>query len=396
MGFLFLTIILILWGYSFTNIKISPFSILFMSLGIFYSQFTSINIDLIIKVLFLITSIIYLIKDKSSKKHVFSLLLIAVLILIESTSPSKFNQYYGLIDALTSFATFSTGILLFSIKFSLHERRSILKSISYLPIFSVLIGIPLAFGGFISMTARSGIALSGAALETNLSFFSVLSLVSLDILYQDTRSNKYQILKIINFILLCCTLTRGGIISGIIIILPSLLFLLKKGFKGVRQFIFLIITIFGSIYPLILLWKSISERTFTADGINTSGRYTAWDYIMNLITNKSQGMGLGSLKTLTEDINLRAFTAAHNTYIQFYYETGYLGVTLLSILFILILIIILKLTNYRKKIIYLTFISFLVYSYTDNCIVNNRYWYLFMFIIGCFKYFDRKEENALL
>ena len=68
----------------------------------------------------------------------------------------------------------------------------------------------------------------------------------------------------------------------------------------------------------------------------------------------------------------------------------------LSILFILILIIILKLTNYRKKIIYLTFISFLVYSYTDNCIVNNRYWYLFMFIIGCFKYFDRKEENALL
>lgn len=117
--------------------------------------------------------------------------------------------------------------------------------------------------------------------------------------------------------------------------------------------------------------------------LNTSGRSIAWNYILSLNQQKYTGSGLGSLKTFTSDPKLAAFTAAHNEYVRTLFETGTIGLVILLILFLYIFFsAFYSKTKYLKIISFLIFSSFLLYSYTDNTMVNFRYWMPFSVLIG--------------
>lgn len=382
-GYLIAGVILIFWFASFISPKINTLSVLILSLSVYYNEFTTVNIDLLIKILFLITCVYYLI-TKPIKKNVSKWLIgAAFLIFISSIYRLPFLSDYGITDALTAFASFLTGILLFCLKFTISEERKVLKTIAYLPIFSLIIGIPLSFLGLVSYFWRGGTALSAASMSTNLSFFGVISLMALIVLYYETHNSIYNKMKIVNFIIICATLTRGGILAAIIILLPDIINILKIALLKGKYILGIIFSLLLGSYPLYILWNKISERTFTQTGLDTSGRFTAWNIIISLNTNELTGMGQGSLKTLTNNPALKAFTAAHNTYIQFYYETGWIGLILLCFIFTFIIIVLMRYGKIPKMNSLFIMISFFTYAYTDNCIVNNRYWYLFMLVIGC-------------
>ena len=89
------------------------------------------------------------------------------------------------------------------------------------------------------------------------------------------------------------------------------------------------------------------------------------------------------METLTDNINLRAFTAAHNEYIRIYFESGICGIIIMLIIITYIFYSILKNRN-TDNIDYLLMIliAFLIYAFTDNCITNFRFWIPFMTVIS--------------
>ncbi|MDN2649369.1 O-antigen ligase family protein [Leuconostoc lactis] len=382
-GYLFIVLILLGWFLGWIIKGWMPLGVLLIFSVIFFSSFTTLNIDLLLKFLFLLTGLLLIFKGMVNFRLLVILLCLSILIYICSIYGDKYNNYYHFIDSLTAFATFITGIIFYSLKLSGKDVVNLLKLISLLPIISLILGIPFSLFGLTDFFSRSGTAVGGVSVATNLSFFGTLATFSSVILEKKTHDSRYNILKIVNFIIVCTTLTRGGILATLLILFPDIFSLLTKVLKSVRN----IVLVFGGLtlgaVPVFILVREISKRSFENGELNTSGRLDAWKNILNLVNNSWTGNGYGSLKTLTDNPLLRAFTAAHNAYVQSYFETGVIGTILFIIILLIIFINTLKSNILSHKYIVVAIISFLTYSYTDNTIVNFRYWFVFMIILGC-------------
>lgn len=385
LGILIVIVISIAWIICLCKKNWSPYVPLFVSMTVYYDSFISnIDIDLIIKIMFLMTTLIYVIQGKVKKKLLMLLIGLTILIYSISLLNVNFDWSYSRIDSITAISSFSTGIMLACIDLDNQERISILKTIQKLPIISLILGIPLSAMGFLTYFARSGTAVAGASSETNLAFFSTLAILAAIILKQVTQKSRYDVAKVVNYIIVCSTLTRGGILASTIILLPDIIAILMKAFIKAK---YLIISFYGlaiSVVPVIFIWKKISERTFENGQINTSGRLDAWKYIISLVRNRLTGNGYGSLKTMDYDPRLAAFTAAHNEFVRAFFESGLIGTVGLISIFICMLIFFLKKQKNMTTYILFAFIAFFVYSFTDNCITNYRYWFVFTFIISSF------------
>lgn len=335
------------------------------------------QLDLMLKALFLGTVIVFSIKD-GIKKSALALFFIALIIYFESLIHAEWTSQYNLSDSLTAFATFMTGLGIFSIYLTADERASIAKTLVLMPLFSVLIGIPLSILGVVDFLGRSGTALAGSSLDTNLAFFSSIA-VMVCVTYFENNP-RYHILAIINFLVACLTLTRMAILVSALVLLPEIFSFLKWILRDGRRTLLLLFASLLSVWPIQLVVTKLAERSFVNGELNTSGRSDAWSYILELTGSKWTGNGYGKLKTLTDNVNLRAFTAAHNEYIRAYFETGWIGLILLVLILVFVLHDLMKYRGSLKRISVLAiFIGFLLYSYTDNTIVNFRYWFMIMF-----------------
>lgn len=362
-------------------------SILLVSSVIYYESFTLVNVDLFIKLLFLLSTI-FLLLIKGIKKGPFLVVTLFCIVQygIGQIAPTNYNDY-GFSDGVTSFLSILTGFWFMCINWNRDEVISIVKVISYLASISIFFGGILGVIGLVDFFGRHGISVAGASLSTNLSFFGTIGIMAATLAEYFTvneNAHKYRLLKYINLIIVCSTLTRGGILSAVIVFIPEFFLFIKL---IIRKPIYIL---WGSS-ALLVLYKPIkifisllSQRMYTASGeINTSGRSIAWNYILSLNQQKYTGSGLGSLKTFTSDPKLAAFTAAHNEYVRALFETGIFGLALLILLFAYILYKMLVHKNtYIKMICSLIFVSFLLYSYTDNTMVNFRYWLPFCILLG--------------
>lgn len=381
-GYVFLVLILCTWFLGWLIKGWTPVGVLLIFSVIYYASFTMTNIDLLLKVLFLFTGILFIFKGFIKDKLLIYLLLLSIIMYIVSIYGNKFNYYYNFVDSITAFATFITGLILYTMRLSSKYTIGLLKVITLLPIISIVMGILSFILGLTDFFSRSGTAVGGISLATNLSFFGTLGTLAAVILDKTTHRSRYNVLKIINFIIVCLTLTRGGILATIIILFPDILSILKRTFISIKSMLLVASGLILGLIPTMLIVKLIEQRSFENGELNTSGRFDAWKNILSLVNNNLTGNGYGSLKTLTDNPLLSAFTAAHNAYIQSYFETGIVGTALFIIILLIVFINTLKSTGIARKYIVFAILSFLTYSYTDNTVVNFRYWFILMIILG--------------
>lgn len=362
-------------------------SMLLVSSVIYYESFTLVNVDLFIKILFLLSTV-YLLLIKGIKKGPFLMVTLFCIIQygISQIAPTNYNEY-GFLDGITSFLSILTGFWFMCINWNKYEAFSIVKTISYLASISILFGGLLGGIGLLDFFGRHGMSVAGASLSTNLSFFGTVGIMAATLAENfalNENTSKYRLLKYINLIIVCSTLTRGGILSACIVFVPEFFLFLKLIVKKPIYILWGTSILLILYKPIQIFISLLSQRMYTASGeINTSGRLIAWKYILSLNQQKYTGSGLGSLKTFTSDPRLSAFTAAHNEYIRSLFETGIIGLFSLILLFMYIIYkTVTRKTRYMKIISFLIFISFLLYSYTDNTMTNFRYWIPFSILIG--------------
>lgn len=407
LGICFAVFIIISWALSFFIKGVSPFNVLLLSMVIYYPQFIfNLNIDLLIKGLIFFTTILYILMGKVRKKIFYFISLMGILIYGISLLNAHFSIDYDFLDSITAFGSFLMGLMIFCINFSAREKQKVLKEIMFLPVISLIIGIPLSLSGMISYLSRDGTAIAGASLETNLSFFGVIGIMAAIILKNKTKYIWYDYFKIINASIVCITMTRGGILASVVLLIPDIFSFLKVSLIKFKYFVLLIYGGILGIVPMVIVFEKINQRTFIDGQINTSGRLEAWNYIISLVKNKWSGNGYGYLKTLDTDPRLVAFTAAHNEFVRSYFETGILGTLLLLIILAGVFKYILMYPSIRVKYVITIIFSFLIYSFTDNCITNFRYWIPFMCICSCLvglkkienrgHHVAKKNDNLLL
>lgn len=374
--------ILIGWVIGLYKKKVVALNFLLIILTIYYPSLTSVvDIDFTIKLFLLITALYYT-RLYGLKKHSMKVFFLALLLYCISFVNAQWDINYSYFDSITAFFSLILGLILYSIAWPSDLRILLLKCICKLPLYSIIFGLILSSMNLLEFIGRNGTGLAGASMSTNLSFFGVTGMVAATILKKKFNSDFYRALIYVNFLIIGLTLTRGGILAGVILLLPELFSFIKNILHKKKYILILLASLLTVIYPLKYIYINILERTIVNGEINTSGRMDAWISIINLSTNKLFGNGYGFLKTVT-DSSLKAFTAAHNEYIRMYVETGYLGVIITLLIFGIIFKKIIKENKSNNIIMYFTvIISFLLYSYTDNTMTNFRFWIPFMVIIG--------------
>jgi teichuronic acid biosynthesis protein TuaE len=384
-GYIFAFIILVIWILLlFSRNSHRALCFLIASSTIFYGSFTTVSIDLIIKFLVIFSLFYYYCTKKINLNKIFIIFTFLLLFLVNLVI-ADFSSQYTISDNFTGFVTLFTGLLLSLCEFNKKEKKEILYTLSILPIISIACGLILSPIGLVNIIGRGGTALAGASLSTNLSFFCVISCGASLLLFSKYHYIKFRYLAYFNYFLTFLTLTRGGILAATIIILCDVFPVIKKLLRTPKGMFIFAITIALLILPMRYVYIEIAERTFSNGELNTSGRIEAWKYIINMSKNVFLGNGYGYLKTST-DTSIKAFTAPHNEYVHFYFEMGIIGsIVMLLILLNIFKISLLENTRQIKKYCIFIIFSFFIYSFFDNTILNFRYWFPFMLLIGTIK-----------
>ena len=290
-----LILILTMWIICIIRKGVQALILLLFSMIIYYKSFIfSSDIDLIIKILVLLTLIIYGFRFGLKSKGFKILIPFSIILYLFSFKNAQWNSNYNLIDSITAFISFITGILIFIINWNEKSKTSLLKTITFLPIISIIIGLPMDILGLVDFWGRQGNALAGASLSTNLSFFGTCGVMSATIMTNVNKNKKYRIMSYINLAIVCSTLTRGGIIASLIIIIPDIVKFLKEMIHDAKKVNILLFTLVISSYPCVILVDKLLKRTFVGGEVNTSGRTEAWLYMVSESNSKWFGNGYGN------------------------------------------------------------------------------------------------------
>ncbi|KZZ83902.1 O-antigen ligase family protein [Bacillus sp. SJS] len=289
----------------------------------------------------------------------------------------RFNPSYGFIEFSTSFATIAMGFFLIYTKWSDINRKFALKMITWSAIFAVLVGVLDKRSFFVDGRIVS------VGLFAHLPFWSSLGIYSAILLDKYYKQSKYRIFIYLNFFIVLLTQSRGGAIFAFVIILPFIVNGIKKlNMKFLFVITFISPLVLGFIYVAI---TKLIDRTLVNGSINTTNRFEAWSVIYELSSNNRVfGLGIGSLKTVTgEYIISQGFSAAHNEYLRFLYESGVIGLLIIVCAMIIVFKMLLK--NYiieEKKYAYFLITGFLIYSLTDNTVSAGEFWGPFMLCVS--------------
>lgn len=369
--------------------KVSEYSIyIFLTLlGLLVIYYDSINInlnlDLYLKILILLTSGLCLLVY-GWKKNTFVIFSLVILMYILSLISAQWTSEFTLFESISAIASFTIGIVISRIRWKDEHKSKILLLISFLPLFSVVIGLILWPFGVINFLGRNNTALAGAALSTNLSFFGVIGIMASLLFFYKYNKVLFRYIAYLNFIIVFLTLTRGGILAGFVVIVPDAVKFAKDLIKSLSRKQLVIYTSIALLALIPIGYASILliQRSFLDGEFISSGRFEAWPRILEHVTNMWSGRGYGYLKTVT-DPALKYFIAAHNEYLRLYLETGIIGLGLIIIMFVLIFYKPFKVKSNKFKVLYISvLISFLIYSLVDNTLTNFRYWVPFMSFVS--------------
>lgn len=337
-----------------------------------------INYNTISKMIVLLTILYVLFKytqwDRIDQRPI--ILLVVLLILNICLLSINRLSGYSFKDFITSFATISMGVLVYYVNWTEKQRLIGFKILAWLSVFCVLIGT-IEKGRLFDEAGRFS---SATSLWHTPAMVGTAALISSLILNKKYKISRYKYMIMINFVIIVMAQVRGALIFAVIILIPFIFDYLKNLKK--KQIIFLIIFIPILIYFLSIALQPIIERSFSSSNgeLNTSGRLEAWKYWWEKSSKyRALGMGIGSMKTSTDEAIVDNFTAAHNEYLRFIVESGIIGLIIMTTIIYLLWKHVLKynILNKNNKYILFYMLGFMCLAFTDNVISSHRVWFIF-------------------
>ena len=329
----------------------------------------------LIKVLFLLSSILCVFRYGLKKDYIKLFVVVCAFFVIAQIN-ATYTSNYNFMNAVQSMLSIVLGLTLVSIAFKNDDREFFLKTLSALPYMSIILGLY----GLHSLNFSGRYGAGNTA--TNLSFIAAISCISLLTLYNESKENKYMTLSFFSLALCFLTLTRGGILFCLVVLLPHFINIVRKLKR--RQIAILGVLLIVATAVIANVGPALLARMYGSSGeLNTSGRIEAWTYILGLNKQFWFGEGIGKLITLTlVGVYIDHFNAAHNEFVRFYYESGILGVILLVLFFKSIFKDFIK-NNRLSRFQNLTIVlAFMIYSFVDNTISNYVFFVPFMLYLN--------------
>jgi O-antigen ligase len=343
----------------------------------------------------------YTLKNGVKKKITYFPLAVILLCLLFSFTFSSRLTNYKTMDLITAFFGFFIGWFIFYIDWK--QKLKYIFYISLMPIISLINGCILYFFKLWNpIQYIDTYRLQGGNIPPHLAMLGLVGMTAALTLYYKGKKNLkklYLIIAFADFVIIMATVTRGAIIGAIIIISFFILDYIKESIKKHDYLTFetIIVLVIFTLIVLIFASQIILRSINGGGGLNTSGRFEAWNYYLNAgKANRVFGIGLGAIKTIEGvDVN-NSFTAAHNEYLRFFVETGAVGFVLIFSSFIAIFYKLMK-NNIlgNKKFLLMAFIAaFVVFSATDNTISAVQFWVPFCWYLGLV-YENNSEEMKL-
>lgn len=348
-------------------------------LAIDFNKVMNINDFFIyIKILFLASSLLCLVKY-GFKTKCSRILYLFLCFLFVSQLFATYTDKYSIFTAVQSTMSFILVFLLYSISFPDREKTILMRNIQYLPIFCSVFGLLLLRGKAFGSDGRFG----GLTTSTNLAFICSISVLCLVCNYYKKSSQKILYLLLADILICASTLTRGALLFCFVLLLPLVVQYLSR--LNRKQIIFLLIAVCFLAVLIFCFKDKLLSRMFTKDGsFNSSGRFEAWNYILGLNKDGLFGKGYGKLNTLSlTGIYIDHFNSAHNEFVRILYESGWLGLIIMILIFWNIFRLSFSLLSIPKKQKICIVIAFILYSFVDNTMSNTVFFAPFMLVLSC-------------
>lgn len=342
-------------------------------------EITAFNYEFVAKLFVLLCAVCSIIKNGIHKRAEWRPLILLMLLCVSSlyTLFAGCNSSYGFSDFVTSFFNILTGIILFNVNWDEYNRCKALKLMAWTPIMLIILGIiryrALFYEGRIVT----------AGLFSHVPFWCGMGYMAAITLSKVYGKNKYTTLALVDLAIILFTASRGGAIFAAILLFPYIVDASKNMTRRFFARVLLLLPI--ALYYASEAINNLLERTFSGGELNTTNRFEAWTTLLELSENhRIIGMGIGSLKTITGNyIISQGFTAAHNEYVRFIYETGVMGLCIfLAIMFIVFKAYFKNNIFMDRKYAIAPVIAFFIYSITDNTVSAAQFWMPFMLVIS--------------
>ena len=329
----------------------------------------------LIKVLLLLSSILCIFRY-GFKKDYIKLFVVGFAFFAIAQINATYTSNYNFMNAVQSAISIVLGLILTSIAFKNDDREFLLKTLSLLPYMSIILGLY----GFHSLTFTGRYGAGNTA--TNLAFITAISCISFLTLYNESKKNKYMTLSFFSLVLCFLTLTRGGILFCLVVLFPHFANIIRKLKR--RQIAIIGVLLIIAVAVIANVGPALIARMHGSSGtLNASGRIEAWTFILSQNRQFWFGEGIGKLNTLTlVGAYIDHFNAAHNEFVRFYYESGFLGLILLVVIFGNIFKEFIENNRLSKIQGFAIVFAFIVYSFVDNTISNHVFFILFMLYLN--------------
>jgi O-antigen ligase len=312
----------------------------------------------------------------------FAYLTLVVFTELGSTKAVGLTLYQTFLSLLTLTVCWVT----FAIRWRRSDVTVILKTIVWLPLACVALGVLLNVGHQWKLidTASSPPRLQGALIAPYLAAAAAAATVAAIML---TRVNGWRYgpsLTVINAVVLALTVTRGAMIAGGFALIPSVVRLARAWIRVRTPAELLRLLVVAAIAVAVIVF--VASQVATRDdqsifvpgqgeikGDASSGRTAAWAFAYAAAkANLVFGRGLGAAPVI--GAQYQHFLAQHNEYLRMLLEGGYVGgiVVLLSIAGVIALAIHRSPPCIRADLAFFA-IGVAFYSFTDNTLSNPQF-----------------------
>jgi hypothetical protein len=321
----------------------------------------------------------------------------AVVTILAETFGTRFP---GLTTSQTaaSLASLSLAWLVFAINWDWRRDHLLLKTLAWVPIISVLIGLALQAMGILSLFSHtSPPRLGGATTTAWLGTFGVCAVMACLALYRREQWKWARWIGLTDVVILGGTLTRGAVLALGIVALPSLARfsrhqLSAKGLAGIAK---LGTAAAVAILGAAILVPGLQERDEKAVAFDAarggakheiaSGRFQSWAFTYEQAkVNLAFGRGLGA-GPIVGNIpgSPPGFTAQHNEYIRMLLEVGIIGGVILLITMITTMVSSIRRSPPRVRAdLAAAGVAFALYSITENTLSAPPLAVAFLLVFG--------------
>lgn len=367
--------------------------VLAMSLSLYPPLVGWVNLVALPKFALLALGVFFALKFKVNSGRLRLLLGLTCCVLIPGGISSLAGQS-NISQISVALLSFSTAFIFYAVSFNRSQSYRILKTIVYLPVFSVTLSLLFWLVSDLSIfrAEHTGFSrLGGVLAPAHLAMLCVVSLLALSLIKRADPSTSIFAPASVTLVILIATGGRTALFVGFIALIPVIS---KPKSYGAWALAFMMLLPAAAL--LEKAWDVSIQRSVSseANGFNFSGRIPAWEFfIQEAEQTKLFGKGLGGVVSLTEGQltdNLHFFKTPHNEYIRFYVDLGILAAPLF---FLVIISQLAKAPESLRTFNYCSMMILLLYSFTDNTLSTPQFAIPFMLLMNIRNQF-RAQPNA--